>query len=158
MAYVNMTLDGQTKRTDSIKLVGADGVSKNAILSAVLEASDVGSSGGVASGTFVGDGTSSISVKADSSNLIVRVKGEFPSVLVAGKRTIALFIIDKDNSITTAIGSNGNGTAASAVSSTVINSQASPIKIAEDGSLTIDSASNGCGVFTNGITYEWIKW
>lgn len=158
MAYVNMTLDGQTKRTDSIKLVGADGVSKNAILSAVLEASDVGSGGGVTSGTFVGDDTSNISVKADSSNLIVRVKGELSSALVAGKRTIAFFIIDKANSITTSIGSNGNGTSASAIASYAINYSSSPVKIAEDGSLTINSSVNGGGVFTNGITYEWIKW
>ena len=57
MAYVNMTVDGQTKRTDSLNLVGADGESKTAILSAILEASDqqggsTPSSGGVESGTY----------------------------------------------------------------------------------------------------------
>lgn len=154
MAYVNMTLDGQTKRTDSIKLVGADGVSKDAILTAVLEASD-GATGGVSTGQFVGDGTTRISVKADSSNLIVRVKGDLSTALVSGTRTMGLITIDKINSVITSIASNGNGTS---MSSVYTNGTAGPFTISADGTITINNMINGGGTFTSGITYEWFKW
>lgn len=53
MAYVNMTVDGQTKKTTQLNLKDTSGNTKTAILEAILEASDVGSSGGsMASGTF----------------------------------------------------------------------------------------------------------
>lgn len=153
MAYVNMTVDGQTKRTDVVNLVASNGDSKTAILSAVLEAADVPQGGGVETGVSVGNGTNTMDLATDKSHILCIPNGAISSVLT-GTRAIVFFFIDKDKDVVYGAGSNAAGTAAGTPGNWQYTASNAIARV-EDGK-AVSKVDNG--IFTDGKEYAWFAW
>lgn len=168
MAYVNMTVDGQTKQTSQLNLVGADGTTKTALLQAVLEASDTGSStpssGGVESGTFTpSERVAEYSFPVSSKKSHFMLKAKTPSSIPTNTGAAFVWALVADEVTSCFCKSNNAGSAVETASGYATSTRYdtlfatfldNEVRLTNGNAKTV-GVSNTSKVLAVGVEYEW---